>query len=92
VSFAIVVFFLPLEAMSVRPLLWSSEHPRGGSSGCDESKALAVVEQVHRPCGLQTGHCRQSEKRYASLTFPALGPLSPVSVSYETFAPSASER
>src|SRR5580704_17821567 len=26
VSFAIVVFFLPLEAMSVRPFLWSSEH------------------------------------------------------------------
>ena len=32
------------------------------------------------------------EQRYASWTFPALGPLSPASASYETFAPSASER
>src|SRR5450432_158323 len=27
VSFAMVVFFLPREAMLVRPLLWSSERP-----------------------------------------------------------------
>src|ERR1035437_2915021 len=33
VSFAIVVFSLPLEAMSVRPLLWSSERVLAGSSG-----------------------------------------------------------
>jgi hypothetical protein len=48
-SFAIVVFFLPLEAISIRPLSWSSERVLAGSSGCEGAEALVVVEPPDDP-------------------------------------------
>jgi hypothetical protein len=44
VFFFFFFFFLPLEAMSVRPLSWSSER-------VDQSEALVVVEPPDGPCG-----------------------------------------
>src|SRR5947209_8874786 len=73
VSFAIVVFFLPLEAMPVLPLLW---RPEGVLAiGCDECKALLVVEPLHGPCDLQAGHGRQVQRALDELDVRGPGSL-----------------
>jgi hypothetical protein len=76
-----VVFFLPFEAMSIRPLLWSYERGLAGAVRWNESGTLVAVEPTSRPFGLPTVTVWQAGERYTGWTFAALGPLSPASAS-----------